>query len=76
VLKPTSGALKSATVPFQVANTASLLAGTYAAFDNIAAYTSVSGYFIWGLPFFFGRSVYTALSGSQAGPQSGPFVAF
>ncbi|MBW8834357.1 MAG: DUF3443 family protein, partial [Burkholderia sp.] len=27
-------------------------------------------------PFFFGRSVYTALSGSQAGPQSGPFVAF
>jgi len=63
-------------VPFQVANTANLLSGTYAAFDNVASYTSVSGYFIWGLPFFFGRSVYTALNGSQAGAQSGPFIAF
>jgi hypothetical protein len=76
VLKPTGSAATSATVPFQVANTASLLSGTYAALDNIASYTSVSSYFIWGLPFFFGRSLYTALNGSQAGSQSGPFVAF
>lgn len=76
LLKSTSGAGTAATVPFQVANTANLLSGTYAAFDNVASYTSVSGYFIWGLPFFFGRSVYTALNGSQAGAQSGPFIAF
>ncbi|CAB3637352.1 hypothetical protein LMG27174_00189 [Paraburkholderia rhynchosiae] len=76
LLKATSGAGTSATVPFQVANTANLLASTYAAFDNIASYTSVSSYFIWGLPFFFGRNVYTALNGSRAGSQTGPFVAF
>lgn len=76
LLKPTSGAVGAATVPFQVANTANLLASVYAAFDNIASYTSLPSYFIWGLPFFFGRSVYTALSGAQAGAQSGPFVAF
>jgi hypothetical protein len=76
LLKQTSGAGASATVPFGVANTANLLAGAYAAFDNIASYTSVSSYFIWGLPFFFGRSLYTALDGSRAGSQTGPFVAF
>jgi hypothetical protein len=32
--------------------------------------------FLWGLPFFFGRDVFTALNGSRAGTQTGPFVAF
>ncbi len=32
--------------------------------------------FIWGLPFFYGRDVYTVLSGANAGTRAGPFVAF
>jgi hypothetical protein len=76
ILKPNSGAAASATVPFQVANTANLMNGQYAAHDDLAVYTSLSSYFIWGLPFFFGRDVYTALNGAQVGAQTGPFVAF
>ena len=36
----------------------------------------MSSTFLWGLPFFYGRDVYTALSGVQAGPRKGPYVAF
>jgi len=76
ILKPNGGAAASATVPFQVANTANLMNGQYAAHDDLAVYTSLSSYFIWGLPFFFGRDVYTALNGTRVGAQTGPFVAF
>jgi hypothetical protein len=34
------------------------------------------GYFDWGLPFFFGRSVYTAISGRFAGGSLGPYFAY
>ncbi|MGA9912164.1 DUF3443 domain-containing protein [Paraburkholderia sp.] len=75
-LKSSDGVTAPLAVPFQVANTASLIAGQYAAHDNLGVYTSSSSYFLWGLPFFYGRDVYTALSGSRAGTQTGPFVAF
>jgi hypothetical protein len=32
--------------------------------------------FVWGLPFFYGRSVYTALNNATIGAHTGPFVAF
>ena len=32
--------------------------------------------FDFGIPFFFGRTVYTAIEGRQAGATAGPFVAF
>ena len=32
--------------------------------------------FLWGLPFFYGRSVYTVLENAKVGTQAGPFVAF
>jgi hypothetical protein len=75
-LKSSDGVTGPIAVPFQVADTASLIAGPYAAHDNLGVYTSSSSYFIWGLPFFYGRDVYTALSGSRAGTQTGPFIAF
>lgn len=61
-------------VPFSIANAANLFAIGYAAHDNLGA--NMTSLFLWGLPFFYGRNVYTALSGAQAGPQTGPYVAF
>ncbi len=75
-LKSSSGVMAPVTVPFQVGNMASLMAGQYAAHDNLGVYTSSSSYFLFGLPFFFGRDVYTVLNGVRAGSQTGPFVAF
>ncbi|MFL9907792.1 DUF3443 domain-containing protein [Paraburkholderia sp. RL17-337-BIB-A] len=75
-LKSGNGATAPVTMPFQVANMASLMAGQYAAHDDLGVYTSSSSYFIWGLPLFYGRNVYTALNGSRVGTQTGPFVAF
>jgi len=65
----------NATVPFSIANADSLFVLGYAAHDNLGS-TIKSNLFLWGLPFFYGRNVYTALSGAQAGPQVGPYVAF
>lgn len=76
VLKSSNGATAPIAVPFQVANMASLMAGQYAAHDNLGVYTSSSSYFLLGLPFFYGRNVYTVLNGSRAGTQTGPFIAF
>lgn len=41
--------------------------------------TTVNGYFDWGLPFFFGKTVYTAISGRAAPPgggTNGPYFAY
>ncbi|WP_308187600.1 DUF3443 family protein [Paraburkholderia aspalathi] len=72
-----TGVVKGATpvtVPFSVANGWALTANQNAAYDNLA--TPYSGLFLWGLPFFFGRDVYTVLDGARAGSQTGPFAAF
>jgi hypothetical protein len=62
------------TVAFSLANASSLLASQYAAYNNIGALSF--GSFLWGLPFFYGRSVYTALNNVKIGTQTGPFIAF
>ncbi|MFM0401222.1 DUF3443 domain-containing protein [Paraburkholderia aspalathi] len=74
VLKATSGVGTPVTVPFSVGNGLSLRANLNAAYDSLGA--KFSGGFMWGLPFFFGRSVYTVLEGAKIGTQTGPFVAF
>jgi hypothetical protein len=38
--------------------------------------TAYAGSFDFGLPFFYGRSVYTAIEGRQAGGTVGPYFAF
>jgi hypothetical protein len=45
-------------------------------FDTVAG--ANSGGFDWGMPFFFGRNVYTAIEGvtPPAGVPKGPFVAY
>jgi len=72
----------SALVHFSVAN-ASKLDGRSCAFSNLAG--PMPGYygpdsqppsFDWGLPFFFGRSVYTAIEGQPTSAGVGPYFAF
>ena len=75
-LKPGNGATTTVPASFQVGNATNLMASRYAAFNNLGAYQSLSSYFVWGLPFFFGRNVYTVLEGAKIGTQTGPFVAF
>ncbi len=36
----------------------------------------ISTYFLWGLPFFYGRNVYTVMSGAKVGTQTGPYIVF
>ncbi|AIY41929.1 Heavy-chain fibroin-like protein [Collimonas arenae] len=46
------------------------------AFNNLGGGAAVASYFDWGLPFFFGRSVYTALEGTTVAGTAGPYVAY
>ncbi len=80
VLNGTNGLTKSASLP--VVNVNSFadadavlpgLAGDPNAFSNV---TPISGSFDFGLPFFFGRRVYTTISGKRAAGQTQPFFAF
>jgi len=64
----------SVNVPFSLANGWTLLTNQYAAYDSLGSPSA--GMFIWGLPFFFGRSVYTAINNVVVGKQPGPFIAF
>jgi hypothetical protein len=41
-----------------------------------ATNTALGPYFDWGLPFFYGKSVYTAINGMPAGSATGPYYAY
>lgn len=65
------------TVPFTIVSADVLFATSNVAFANLggAAGAANSGAFVWGLPFFYGRSVYTSIWG-QALAAQGPWYAF
>jgi hypothetical protein len=68
-----------ATVNFSVANADTLVSSNpgFAAFGNLGATELTATSFDWGLPFFFGRNVYTAIEGAGTpGGPTGPYVAF
>lgn len=67
----------SATVHFSIANALTLLSGNpgFAAFANLGAPFAANG-FDWGLPFFYGRNVYTAIEDASTPAGPGPYVAF
>jgi hypothetical protein len=75
----TNGA--SRTVSFRVANAVGVLDAnrTYWAFDDLAATTgtwsAIQG-FDWGMPFFYGRRVHTAIEQRTAAGTAGPYVAY
>jgi hypothetical protein len=61
------------TVTFGVDNTQNLPPSDFA-FSNLAG--PLAGSFDWGLPFFYGRNVYTAIDGTTVGNIAGPFFAY
>jgi len=67
-----------ATVSFKVGNAETLFSNnpSYSAFDNIAAPISQSQGFDFGMPFFYGRNVFTVIEGKGTSGGIGPFFAF
>lgn len=67
------------TVTFNVANADTLYRngnGSYWVFNDLGGTALASGGFDFGLPFFLGRRVYTALEQSDTSAGFGPFIAF
>ncbi|MGB8116039.1 MAG: DUF3443 domain-containing protein [Candidatus Sulfotelmatobacter sp.] len=66
----------SGTVNFSVANAENLFSNA----PNDAAYPDLggpaSGYFDWGLPFFYGRNVFTSIEGKTAPGGTTPYWAY
>jgi len=75
-LQGVNNAAKAAS--FSVANGDQLFSANpnFFAFSNIAAPNSGTATFAWGLPFFFGRSVYTAIETRNTPGGQGPYFAF
>ncbi len=67
----------SGTVNFSVGNADTLFNSnpTGSAFVDLAGPNSLNG-FDWGLPFFFGRNVYTAIEGTSTPGGPGPYWAY
>jgi hypothetical protein len=68
-------ASSSATVNFAIDNADRLFQTSNYAFNNLGGTLNDTS-FDWGLPFFFGRSVFTVIEGHRVGSLSGPFYAF
>jgi Protein of unknown function (DUF3443) len=66
------------TVNFNLANTDNLLTANpiSAAFDNVAAPDASPNSFDFGMPFFYGRNVFTAIEGTSTPGGEGPYFAF
>ena len=66
-----------ATVNFTIGDALTLFSNnaTFSAFSNLGG-PSTAGTFAWGLPFYFGRSVYTAMEHTSPGGTPGPYFAF
>lgn len=66
-------------VSFNVANANTQFSndnGNYTAFDNVAAPNATADEFDFGLPFFYGRNVYTAIAGMNTPGGQGPYFAY
>jgi hypothetical protein len=64
----------NATVAYSVGNSTTLFNSANNAFDDLAGITGNS--FGWGLPFFYGRRIYTAIESRLTSAGSGPYYAF
>jgi len=69
----------SSKVSFSVTEADSLLNSNNDVFSNLAGTGTdpqIGPYFDWGLPFFFGRTVFVAFEGTSAGGTAGPYWAY
>ena len=76
ILKNTASGSPSVAVNFSVANTTALVQNGNAVYNNLAGNSTDPTLFDWGLPFFFGRTIYFAISGMSSPAGTGPYVAF
>jgi hypothetical protein len=72
-----AGGIGSGTVTFTVANADTLFNSNPndTVLGQLAGPTTISG-FDWGLPFFYGRNVYTAIEGRSTPGGTGPYWAY
>ncbi|HTT03766.1 MAG TPA: DUF3443 domain-containing protein [Steroidobacteraceae bacterium] len=66
-------------VGFSIANLNNLSGANFALDDTGGPATPISGfgsYFDWGVPFFYGRTIFFALEGTTAGGTAGPYYAY
>jgi hypothetical protein len=78
-IEAANGTGKPLDMPFSIADTSNLRLSGYYALSNAGAnfaYGGKNSMFLWGLPFFYGRDVYTVMGKAKVGNQTGPFVAF
>jgi len=72
-----AGGSVTLTVNFSIANAVSLFSRiNNVAYSNLGGTAAMGGYFDWGLPFYFGRNVYTSIEGQSTSVGTGLFVAF
>ena len=78
--KLTGSNAATTSVTFNVANADTLFGAPYAAFSNLAgttgSITNASSTVDFGLSFFYGRNVYTAIDNAMADTTMGPYFAF
>jgi hypothetical protein len=81
-IQDTTG-LVTTTVDFSIANAEALSASpANVVFGNLggpsvaSAVTGTGGYFDWGLPFYFGRNVFTSIEGQSTPVGTELFIAF
>lgn len=65
----------SGAVNFSIVNADQLFSNTNVVAGNIGG-PGTAGQFAWGLPFFFGRPVFTAISGASTPGGTGPYFAY
>jgi hypothetical protein len=65
----------TSTVDFDVAS-AEQINASYFVYPGLAGTNPTAGSFDWGLPFFFGRRVATAIDGYTTSAGSGPYIAY
>ena len=63
-------------VNFNIGDATTLFENNYAAFDNVAAPNPDPAGFDFGLPFFYGRNVFTAIEGQNTSGGVGPYFAY
>jgi hypothetical protein len=75
-LQGTNGAASAAA--FSIANADQVVAAnpSFYAFSDLAGPGGHPSIFAWGLPFFYGRNVYTAIETKQTPGGTGPYIAF
>lgn len=69
---------KQGSVSFNIGHAHNLINNTpgNVAFNNIGAPVDWGGQFDWGLPFYYGRTVFIAVEGKDTSSGKGPYIAF